>query len=297
MRSPFLFAAVALCTSIGALAATPQIDQFTREFPIEPSATLWLNNPYGSIDVVGTDEDKVTVTIQRQITASDEASLRDAKTAVIFSFEGDPRVRVVKTHFPDPHDPRWVAICNYFVRVPRSVNVKVATKAMDHVRLMQLAGSVTVTAFSGTIILSNITGPSTVDSVNGSVIYDYAQKPTADAHVQVINADVDVHLPREAPFEWVAQSLQGDLLTTFTELRGVFQGNVFRGRNGTAAAPTLTTTTVAGRVMMLAHGTAPGSARRIVAVRQQRPTGPQSAEVPVNRGGPAPMDPSVSTEP
>ena len=70
--------------------------------------------------------------------ASDEASLRDAKTAVIVSFEGDSRVRVIKTHFPDPHDPRWVAICNYYVRVPRGVSVKVASKAMDHVRLMQL---------------------------------------------------------------------------------------------------------------------------------------------------------------
>src|ERR1041385_8313233 len=267
MRSPFLFAAVALCTSIGALAATPQIDQFTREFPIEPSATLWLNNPYGSIDVVGTDEDKVTVTIQRQITASDEASLRDAKTAVIFSFEGDPRVRVVKTHFPDPHDPRWVAICNYFVRVPRSVNVKVATKAMDHVRLMQLAGGVTVTAFSGTVILSNVTGPSTVDSVNGRVIYDYPQRPTADAHVQVINADVDMYVPREAAINWVAQSLLGDLVTSFGDLHGLFQGNVFRGRIGSGQAPTLTTTTIAGRVTLQARGTPPSELRRIVAMQ------------------------------
>src|SRR5437588_8368168 len=187
MKLRLLFAAAALFASIGTFAASPEVEQGTRELPLEPTATVWLNNPYGSIDVIGTDDDKLTITMQRQITASDEASLRDAKTAVIVTFEGDPRVRVIKTRFPDPHDPRWVAICNYYVRVPRGVNVKIATKAMDHVRLMQLAGSVTVTAFSGTVILSNVTGPSTVESVNGRVIYDYAQRPTADAHVQAIH--------------------------------------------------------------------------------------------------------------
>src|SRR5947207_14992299 len=111
MRPRALLTAAALFASIGAYAANPVVDQMTKELPIEPTATLWLNNPYGSIDVIGTDDDKMSITIQRQITASDDASLRDAKTAVIFSFEGDPRVRVIKTHFPDPHDPRWVAIC------------------------------------------------------------------------------------------------------------------------------------------------------------------------------------------
>jgi hypothetical protein len=267
MRPRLSFIAVALFASIGAYAATPVVDQITKDLAIEPSATVWLNNPYGSIDVIGTDDDKMSITIQRQITASDEASLRDAKAAIVFSFEGDQRVRVIKTRFPAPHDPHWVAVCNYYVRVPRSVNVKVATRAMDHVRLMQLAGSVTVNAFSGTIILSNVTGPSAIDSVNGRVIYDYAQRPTADAHVQVINADVDMYVPRDATFNWVAQSLLGDLVTSFTELRGLFQGTIFRGHNGgNGGAPTLTTITVGGRVTLLARGTSQADLRRIVAV-------------------------------
>jgi DUF4097 and DUF4098 domain-containing protein YvlB len=266
MRSRFLLATVALFASAGAYAATPVVDQLTRELTIEPTATVWLNNPYGSIDVIGSDDDKMSITIQRQITATDDASLHDAKNAVVFTFEGDQRVRVIKTRFPEPHDPRWVAVCNYYVRVPRTVNVKVAAKAMDHVRLMQIAGSVTVSAFSGTIILSNVTGSSAVDSVNGRIIYDYAQRPTADAQVQVINADVDVYVPRESSFNWVAQSLLGDLLTSFTNMHGLFQGKVFRGRIGTGNAPTLTTTTVAGRVTLLARGTSPADVVRIVAV-------------------------------
>src|SRR5438094_8889538 len=166
MRPRLLVSALAIFASIGAYAATPQVEQFTRELPIEATGTVWLNNPYGSIDVVGTDDDKLTISVQRQITAMDEQSLKDAREAVVITFEGDARVRVVKTRFPEPRDPRWAAICNYFVRVPRNINVKIGGRAMDHIQLTQLAGNVTVSAFSGTIILSSVTGISTVDTVN-----------------------------------------------------------------------------------------------------------------------------------
>ena len=265
MRTSSLIAVVALVVSVEAFAANPQVDQFTRELPIEATGTLWLHNPYGSIDVTGTDDDKFTITVQRLVTASDDQALKDARQTVLFGFEGDSRTRVVKTSYPEPHDPRWVAVCNYIVRVPRTVNVKISARAMDHVRLTQLTGSVTVNAFSGTIILSNVSGASTVQTVNGRVIYDYAQRPTADATVQVINADVDIYAPREAQFRWIADSLNGDLMTSF-DLRGVFQGNIFHGyANNPPATPTLRTTSVRGRVTLLARGTSPADARRIVA--------------------------------
>jgi DUF4097 and DUF4098 domain-containing protein YvlB len=269
MRRRILFPALALFASIEAYAAAPQVEQFTRELPIDATGTVWLNNPYGSIDVAGTDEDKVTITVQRQITAIDDQALMDARRAVVITFEGDARVQVIKTRFPEPRDPRWDARCNYFVRVPRSVNVKIGARTMDHIRLTQLAGTVTVNALSGTVILSNVTGASTVETVNGQVIYDYPQRPTADAHVQVINADIAIYAPREAAFQWEAESLKGDLATSFDPqtLHGLFQGNIFRARANSNGGPTLFTSSVAGRVMLLARGTSPGAARRIVAVQ------------------------------
>jgi DUF4097 and DUF4098 domain-containing protein YvlB len=266
MKTRSIIAALTLVASIEALGApTPQSEQFTRELSIDGTGTVWLNNPYGSIDVAGTDEDKVVITVNRVITAMDDNALRDAREALLTTFEGDARVRVIKTNFPEPRDPRWAATVNYFVRVPHNVNVKIGGRAMDHIRLAQIAGTVTINAFSGTIILSNVTGPSTVQTVNGRVIYDYAQRPTANARVQAINADIDIYAPREAPFEWVADTIKGDLLTSF-ELRGLFTGNVFHGRaNSGLPGPTLATSTVAGRVMLLARGTSPQQARRVLA--------------------------------
>ena len=262
MRVRFSTAVLALLAAVAAYGANPLVEQVSRELPIDPTGTVWLNNPYGSIDVVGTDDDKIVITIHRVINAMDDPSLKDAREAVTTTFEGDARVRVVKTRFPEPRDPRWTAIVNYFVRVPHAINVKIGGRAMDHIRLAQLYGTVTVSVFSGTVILSNVTGPSTVETVNGRVIYDYPQRPTANARVQAINADIDVYAPRESVFDWVAETIKGELMTTF-DIHGLFSGTVYHGRANGGRGPTLTTSTLAGRVMLLARGTSPVQARPV----------------------------------
>jgi DUF4097 and DUF4098 domain-containing protein YvlB len=270
MRSRVLTAVIALFAATASIAAV-HVDNATRELPIDPTGTVWVSNPYGSVDILGTDDNKVVVTVQRIINAADEQTAATAKSSVDTLFEGDSRVRLVKAIFPAVRDARWTSIVNINVRVPRTANVKVAGRAMDHIRVSQIAGSVTINAFSGIIVLSNISGPSTVETVNGRVIYDFPNRPTANARVQAINADIDIYAPRDSPFEWVAETLTGDLLSTF-DVRGLYNGNVYKGRANNTGGPTFTTSSLAGRVMMLAKGTAPGEARPIVrAARQGAP--------------------------
>src|SRR5262249_56796877 len=110
MRSVRLIAVLALA-STDAFAATPVVEQFTQQLPIEATGTVWLNNAYGSIDVTGTDDDKITITIQRQITASDDPSLREAKQALLFGFERDTPPPPAKTPPPQPPHPPSLSAC------------------------------------------------------------------------------------------------------------------------------------------------------------------------------------------
>jgi len=64
MRSRVLIAVLMLSASTAAFAAI-QVDNTTRELPIDPGGTVWVSNAYGSVDVAGADDNKVTVTIQR----------------------------------------------------------------------------------------------------------------------------------------------------------------------------------------------------------------------------------------
>ena len=101
MRVRILIPVLALCASVEAMAGV-QIEQNTFEAVVDPTGSVWVTNPYGSIDIVGTDSNKVEITIQRIINAADDQAAKEAREALVTIFGGDTRVRTIKTVFPEP---------------------------------------------------------------------------------------------------------------------------------------------------------------------------------------------------
>ena len=235
-------------------------NRVVREFPIDLAGSVWIDNPFGSIDVIGGDGNVVSVTADRVITAPDASSLKEAADNVAMSFEGDTKVRLIRTLLPPGRNVRWNAAVNYVIRLPRSVNVKIGSKSADHIRVSHVNGSVTVNGFAGTLILEGVNGASAVSMVNGRVIYDYTQKPVSKAQVQAVNADIDIYLPPTSNFDWIADTLNGDILTTFAVRAGRFNGTVFHGVIG-SGGPTINTATMMGRVLLHSKGSDPGQAQ------------------------------------
>ena len=262
------FAALALLSAtqlFGAAFATS--NRVVREFPIDPAGSVWIDNPFGSIDVIGGDGNLVSVTVDRVITAPDAVSMKEASDNIGLAFEGDTKVRLMRTILPPGRNVRWTVAVNYVVRVPRSVNVKIGSKLAEHIRVSHLNGSVTVNGFSGTLILEGVNGASAVSMVNGRIIYDYTRSPVSKAQVQAVNADIDVYLPPASNFNWVANTLNGDILTTFAVRLPRFSGTIFHGLIG-KGGPTLNTETMMGRVLVQAKGSNPSDAE---SVRQNKP--------------------------
>ena len=257
MKTRVEFAAIALLVCVPAFAANVTVvDRSTRDFAVDALGSLWIDNPSGSIDVVGTDQSSVINTVvQRTITGVDQAALREGREAVQIAFEGDNNVRLIRTVLPQMHSNRWNASVSYIIRVPHSLHIKIATRTADHVRLSNILGNVTINAFSGTIILDSVMGASSVSTVNGKVVYNFATRPMSHAQVQAINADIEIHAPADSFFEWVGDSIRGDFLTTFP-VRGRFiSPTVYRGTVNAQGGPTLTTATLLGRVALIAKGT------------------------------------------
>jgi DUF4097 and DUF4098 domain-containing protein YvlB len=225
-----------------------------REFPVDPAGSVWIDNPFGSIDVIGGDGNVISVTAERMLTAPDPVTLREAADAVAMSFEGDTKVRLIRTLLPPMRNVHWSVAVNYVVRVPRGVNVKIGgSKSAEHIRVSNVNGSVTVNGFTGTVIMEAVVGASVVNMVNGRIIYDYAQKPAARAQVQAVNADIDMWLPANSNFEWVANTINGDMLSTFNVKAGRFNGSVFHGVVGSGGT-TINTESMMGHVAVLVKG-------------------------------------------
>jgi DUF4097 and DUF4098 domain-containing protein YvlB len=240
-------------------ASFANTSRVTREFPIEPSGSVWIDNPIGSIDVIGGEGNTVTVAMERIITGTDQAALKEASDAVTIGFEGDTKVRLMRTMLPPGRNAHWSVAVNYIVHVPRSVNVKIGSKFAEHIRVAQVNGSVTVNGFTATLIMEGVVGASVVNLVNGRIIYNYAQRPAAKAQVQTVNADIDMYFPASANFEWVANTLNGDILTTFPVRAGRFTGTIFHGLIGSGGV-TINTETAMGHILLLAQGTNPDDA-------------------------------------
>lgn len=272
-------AAIALLVSIPALAGNVTVvDRSTRDFPVDALGSLWIDNPFGSIDVVGTDQSSVINTVvQRTITGVDQAALREGREAVAIAFEGDNNVRLIRTVLPQIHSNRWSVSVSYTIRVPHSLHVKIATKSADRVRVSNVLGNVTVNAFSGTIIMDSVMGASSVSTVNGKVIYNFASRPMSHAQIQAINADIEVYAPADSFFEWVADSIKGDFATTFPVHGKFISQTVYRGTVNTQGGPTLTTSTLLGHVAMMAKGVKPSLARSLRADSRQAALTPDRA--------------------
>ncbi|HEX3068784.1 MAG TPA: hypothetical protein VHX14_09410 [Thermoanaerobaculia bacterium] len=257
IRILIVVAALLPATELLATTFAP-VNRIVREFAIDPAGSVWIDNPFGSIDVIGGEGTVISVTAERSIVATDSTALKEAADAVVISFQGDSKVRLIRTVMPALRNAH--ATVNYTIRVPKTVAVKIGSKSAEHIRVAHIGGSVTVNGFAGTVIMEDVSGASALNVVNGRVIYDYQQSPTAKAEVQAVNADIDVYVPPAAKFDWIADTINGDILTTFPIRGGRFAGTIFRGQVNGSGGPTINTATMMGRVLLLAKGSNPAQA-------------------------------------
>jgi DUF4097 and DUF4098 domain-containing protein YvlB len=248
----------------------------TKALPLDIAGSFWIDNPAGNIEIIGVDGTTATITAVRTTIATDRDAMVEARNNTILSFEGDARMRFVRTITPPVRSQKWSSSVKYTVSVPRTVHVRVASKSAESIRVANIMGNVTVKAFNGAIVIDNVSGASIVDTVNGRVIYNYVVKPVSHAQITAVNADIEVHLPADSNFDWVAETLRGDLWTTLP-FRGRWAGRTFRGSINAPGGPTLATGTMLGRVVVLANGASLAEARSVRTVAPEREVGGEAS--------------------
>lgn len=224
----------------------------TRDVPLDLAGTFQIDNPTGSIEVAGVDGTTASIVAVRTTVATDREAMAEARKNTIIGFAGDMHTLAVRTLVPAQH-PNWTSSVKYTIRVPRTVHVRVVANAAETIRVAGIMGNVTVRSFDGTIILDNVTGASVVDTVNGKVVYNYTSRPVSHAQITAVSANIDIRLPPDSNFDWIADTLRGDFFTDMP-VRGRWVGSTFRGSVNAPGGPTLTTATMLGRVVILAGG-------------------------------------------
>jgi DUF4097 and DUF4098 domain-containing protein YvlB len=247
-------AMVLLALPLGAAQTTFVDRPITKTYPLDIAGTFWIDNPEGTIEITGGDGASTTITAVRTTTAVDRDAMAEARANTTLDYQcNTPQMCFVRTIVPALHSRKWLSSVKWVVTVPRTVHVRISAKAAEAIHVTNIMGNVTVKSFTGTIALDNVTGASIVETVNGRVVYNYASKPISHAQISAINANIEIHVPADANFDWVADSLRGDIWTTFVP-RGKWSGRIFHGTINNPGGPTITTSTMLGRVNILSNG-------------------------------------------
>lgn len=261
-KSTFFAAVFALVTSAVFADPVTKVDRFSREFTLDVGGSFWIENPTGPIDIIGTDTAGLVVSVVKTVTGENAQAMALGVDQTRVQMEGNAQTRIIRTTVPVVHVGKWKSSVAYTIRVPRSVHVKVSSSSADHIRITDITGNVTVKNFNGAIGLDGVVGSTIVDTVNGSVVYEYKTRPSSNAQLSSVNGNIEVHVPGDSNFTWVADTIQGEFLTTMP-VRGGFNGSTFRASVNSPGGPTLTTASLMGRVVLLRKGTRLVDARSV----------------------------------
>lgn len=256
MKARVLLSTFLVCSFAAAANAQNKLvsrtEKETRELPMVLVGSFWVDTPIGSVDVLGIDGDKATVTATKTVYASDKSALDAAFDQCLISWEGDERVRFARM-LQKSIVPNSRCTVSYDVNVPRTVDVKVGARAGD-IRVRNVIGGVTVKSVNSNVLLSGVSGATAIDIVNGHIVLDFPRAPVANVQATVINGDIDIFVPGDSSLGWSAGTVAGDVLTSMP-VRGTIVDGIFHGHFNAPGGPSFTTQSVLGRVFLLARGT------------------------------------------
>ncbi len=263
-RTTLLILTISLAASGIALAGEPVrlTENFVQEYPLDITGSLYVENPVGDVEVIGTDVPGMQMSFTKVTNGIDRGAVKDAHDLVRVEVAGDGRDRAVRTVMPMIRSPRWSSSVSFQIRVPRTVHVQINANISQRIHVVGIMGNVQVKNFSGTILLEAILGSTIAESVNGKIIDDYSTRPSVRAQLSTVNNDIEVRVPADSSFDWAADTINGDFYTTLP-VRGRFNGSSFRGSVNSPGGPLLTTASATGKVWLLRKGSAIKEARSI----------------------------------
>jgi DUF4097 and DUF4098 domain-containing protein YvlB len=239
-------------------------DKITKEIPLDLGGSFWIDATAGNIEIIGAEVPNLQMVATKTVIADDRNALEEGREQTQISIEGDQAVRLLHTIAPPARNPRWSSSVSYVLRVPRYCHVRVASKSADRIRIANMIANVTVKSFNGKIILDGVSGATTVDSTNSSIVFTLGTKPTANAQMTTVNGDIEVHLPGESNFDWLADTVGGAFLTTLP-VRGHIKETTLHASVNSPGGPLLTTRSIMGRIALLRNGTKLSEAKQITA--------------------------------
>lgn len=194
-----------------------------------------VDNVDGSIEVVGTDSNQVTMIVQKKLRAETQSRLDAARKEVTLEtkHEGGKLRLVVDGPFRCNCGDGWGCgdgsrrCVNYRgnlgyrvqmdfqLQVPRNTDFRLSTVNNGEVRVRDLRGAYSVRNVNGGIEMISIAGSGSAHTVNGPVKVTFRENPQTESSFKSINGDIDLYFARGLSADFRFKNFNGGIYSDF----------------------------------------------------------------------------------
>jgi hypothetical protein len=214
------FAALTLASlfcGCGARKETAAIEVIDKKYPIDPDASIRINDPHGSISIRGTDSSEV------QLHATKVASSADQLKNISVSVTAQQNGVSIKTNFVRSKAKPFLGggdRVDYELSIPRSLkitrlDVDDGKVSIESVQTSELRANVV----DGELELRNCSGDIHVAVQNGdlALLYNAREPRPSSTDARVLHGTLTLSLPRSAAFHLRAETTKGTITSAFAQ--------------------------------------------------------------------------------
>jgi hypothetical protein len=228
---------VTLLMGMGIICAFPTAsaqefkEHMSKEFILSKDGaggTLFIYNISGFIKVEGYTGNKVSLEIDKTITADDNKTLEtgkkefrlafDQKSDSIIAYIAEPfdsRPHNTWYHYDDHRDIEYNFNVDFTVKVPNGMNLYISTVNDGIISIENVSGSLHINNVNAEISIKNAKGTTVAHTVNGDVTVSYLTNPSEESSYQTINGNIRVSYQPDLSADLQFKSMNGDFYTDF----------------------------------------------------------------------------------
>lgn len=193
---------------------------------------LLVDNIFGSIEVVGSQSDKVEIVVTKTLRADTREHMDAAKKEVTLDITDQPDVLKLYVNGPFRcncdcegecgHGCGWHGDRGYQVKfdfqiqVPRNIDLKLKTVNSGRISVRDVIGSFVVNNVNGGIEMEDVGGGAArARTVNGGVKVVFRENPKENSEFGTINGPVELQFPHNLSADFRFKTFNGHIYTDF----------------------------------------------------------------------------------
>ncbi|AFK03672.1 hypothetical protein Emtol_2536 [Emticicia oligotrophica DSM 17448] len=207
-------------------------EKIQKEFTVSPNSVLAVYNIDGFIKVEGYAGNKVSIEVDKTLSAETQEDLEKGKREFKLEFEqkGDSLFAYIAEPWdsrPNRNQDRWNndnrkiryrSNLNFTIKVPKSMNLVVSTINNGDIHVHEVDGQIKANNINGKITLKDIKAANDVHTINGDVTINYLTLPPDNAKYYTLNGNLNISYPANFSADCEFKTFQGDFFTDFEEV-------------------------------------------------------------------------------